>query len=75
MPMKPEVTTLAHWQMVWDRKELNARQMEIASGLAFLKRYDSALVSTESDSTQRRERAWASLCQILLASNEFIYIN
>ncbi len=50
-------------------------QAEIAEGTAYLAKYSQALSATEKDADKRRHTAWASYCQILLASNEFIYVN
>lgn len=41
----------------------------------FLARYDAALAAAEKDAGKRRARAWQGLCHVLLASNEFIYVN
>ncbi|MDF2440281.1 MAG: hypothetical protein JWN98_1265, partial [Abditibacteriota bacterium] len=41
----------------------------------FLVRYDQHLAAKEADATKRRLKAWQSVCQVLLASNEFIYVN
>ena len=41
---------------------------------AYLNAY-SARLTMEPDASARRTKAWASLCHILLASNEFIYMN
>ncbi|HLJ54980.1 MAG TPA: DUF1549 domain-containing protein [Chthonomonadaceae bacterium] len=42
---------------------------------AYLTAYTGKLASTEPDSGKRSEAAMASLCQLFLASNEFIYVN
>ncbi len=41
----------------------------------FLAKYGDSLTALEPDPAKRRLRAWASLCQIILASNEFLYVN
>ncbi len=41
----------------------------------FLAKYADSLTASEPDTKKRRERAWDSLCQIILASNEFLYVN
>ncbi len=41
----------------------------------FLIQYESMLTSTVKDPAMRRTKAWQSLCQVLFASNEFIYLN
>jgi cytochrome c553 len=43
--------------------------------LDYLKRYEAALAEREPDVAKRRLASWQSLCQILFASNEFIYLN
>lgn len=48
---------------------------EIAEGTAYLAKYAAALEAKEKDAEKRRKLAWDSYCQILLASNEFIYVN
>ncbi len=48
---------------------------EVAEGIAYLAKYAAALEAKEKDADKRRKMAWDSLCQILLASNEFIYVN
>ena len=47
---------------------------EIANGESYLDLFDELLQSTESDAARRRLLAWSSLCQVILASNEFISI-
>ena len=42
--------------------------------LSYLGRYQSAITASEPNASKRIEKAWTSFCQILLASNEFIYI-
>ncbi|MCW3094924.1 MAG: Planctomycete cytochrome, partial [Chthonomonadaceae bacterium] len=41
----------------------------------FLAKYGDSLTASEPDPAKRRTLAWASLCQIILASNEFLYVN
>lgn len=41
----------------------------------FLAKYADSLSASEPDAVKRRQRAWDSLCQIILASNEFLYVN
>ena len=43
--------------------------------LALLDKFDTAAANQEPDSTKRRRQAWARLCHVLLAANEFIYLN
>ena len=46
--------------------------VEITESRAFLSKIDQALPTLAPD--QRRQRAWECLCQVVLASNEFIYL-
>lgn len=41
----------------------------------FLTHYAQALALAEPNENKRRRRAWQSLCQVLFASNEFIYVD
>ncbi len=41
----------------------------------FLSKYADSLTSGEPDAAKRRQKAWESLTQIILASNEFLYVN
>jgi len=41
----------------------------------FLTKYADSLTNAEPDPAKRRLHAWQSLCQIILASNEFLYVN
>jgi hypothetical protein len=50
-------------------------QAEVSQGVSFLSRYDSAAVAKEPDPQKRKRLALQSFCQILYASNEFIYVN
>lgn len=43
--------------------------------LAYLNAYAARLTPFEPEAMKRRLRAWQSFCQILFASNEFIYLN
>jgi hypothetical protein len=47
---------------------------EVAANTAFLAAADRSLTSTEPDPNQRRRQAWSILCQTILASNEFVYV-
>ena len=53
----------------------SATAAEIANASAFLTRYADALTASMPDAAKRQTKAWQSLCQVLLASNEFIYVN
>ena len=61
--------------MVLGRK---AEDHEIERGLRLIAdielQSDSPSASDEKRQTSSREQAWQSLCRVLLASNEFIYI-
>ena len=52
-----------------------ASPTEITRATAFLTRYQTALSRTVPDASKRQQIAWQSLCQVILASNEFIYVN
>jgi hypothetical protein len=47
---------------------------ETAKGREFLGTCERELRDSEPDAGKRRARAWACLCQIVVAANEFIYI-
>jgi hypothetical protein len=49
--------------------------IEIAHAKRYLADYAALLNRTEPDPAKRLEKAWTSLCQLLFASNEFIYID
>lgn len=49
--------------------------VETAEALAYLKAYEERLAKIEPDAGKRRLTAWQSYCQILFASNEFVYMN
>ncbi len=53
----------------------SATAAEIANATAFLSRYADALTASTPDAAKRQTKAWQSLCQVLLAANEFIYVN
>jgi hypothetical protein len=48
---------------------------EIAKASQFIDRYSTVLTPTAPDAAKRRETAWASWCQLLFASNAFIYVD
>ena len=48
---------------------------ETQKALGYVAAYAARLPSTVTDSAKRTEMAWTSFCQLLLASNEFIYVN
>jgi hypothetical protein len=47
---------------------------ESARSLEFVRRCEEALAAEKLDDTERRLRAWQSLCRVVLAANEFIYV-
>ncbi len=53
----------------------SATPAEIANASSFLTRYGQALAAAVPDANKRQEKTWQSLCQVLLAANEFIYVN
>ncbi len=48
---------------------------ETTRATAFLARYDAALIASEPDAAKRRVKVWSGLCQVLLAANEFVFVN
>ncbi len=48
---------------------------EVSSAISFLGRYETAATAREPDPQKRKRLAWQAFCQILFASNEFIYVN
>ncbi len=48
---------------------------EIRKGLAYIDVYSARVLPSAPDAAKARLPAWSSFCQILFASNEFIYIN
>jgi hypothetical protein len=48
---------------------------EITRATSFLARYDEKLQATEPDAEKRRLKVWTGLCQVILAANEFLYVN
>ncbi len=47
---------------------------ETARARSFMERFSNALPQKKIDTKQRQRRVWQSLCQVLLASNEFIHV-
>jgi len=43
--------------------------------LAYIAAYAARVPTSETDPSKRCALAWTSFCQLLLASNEFIYVN
>ncbi|MGE0606421.1 MAG: PSD1 and planctomycete cytochrome C domain-containing protein [Pirellulales bacterium] len=52
-----------------------ATEAEIAANLAFLAEVEQSLAASLPDAAARRQRAWGVLCHVLVAANEFIYVN
>jgi len=50
----------------------DASSTEVSESLVFLQRVEQAYATIEPG--QQRRRAWEMLCQVVLASNEFIYL-
>jgi mono/diheme cytochrome c family protein len=50
-----------------------AADRDVQNALEFLARYESSLM--DKPAGERRQEAWIALCQALLASNEFIYLD
>jgi hypothetical protein len=48
---------------------------EVKRSLAFVDRYRAALVDETQDADERRVRAWQGLCRMLIASNEFVFVD
>jgi cytochrome c553 len=48
---------------------------EITKAQTYIQAYASRLAQKEPDAARRRQLAWQSFCQILFASNEFVYVN
>lgn len=47
---------------------------EVEQSKSFVAEIEKALQPTEPDPANRHRRAWATLCQVVLAANEFIYL-
>jgi hypothetical protein len=47
---------------------------ETARALGFLERSEAQLAGSVSAQSERRLRSWQDLCQVILASNEFVYV-
>ncbi|MFN3653618.1 MAG: DUF1553 domain-containing protein [Armatimonadota bacterium] len=48
---------------------------EVTAAQQYLKAYADRLADEEKDPEARRQRAWQSLCQVVFAASEFIYVN
>jgi hypothetical protein len=62
----------AAWRQAYARPCAAAERDQ---ALAFLARFDSGLARIEPDAGQRRVRAWAGLCQALIESTEFRFLD
>ena len=60
------------YQQVYSRRP---SAQETSRATQYLTRYADALSGTVSDAVKRRDMAWASWCQLLFASNAFIYLD
>jgi hypothetical protein len=52
-----------------------ASAQETSAALRYIQAYAEQLAAKEQDAAKRRLQAWRSFCQIILASNEFVYVN
>ena len=52
-----------------------ASTAELQKGLGYINAYSAHLPASVTDPARRREQSLTSLCQLLFASNEFIYVN
>lgn len=52
-----------------------ARREEIREGLIYLERFSEKLSAREHSPQRRQEMAWASFARVILASDEFLYID
>lgn len=52
-----------------------ATEKELAESTVFLAELEKAFQASEPDVARRRIRTWETLCQTILAANEFIYLN
>ena len=48
---------------------------EVSRALAYIAKYAARVSAMEPDHAKQRTLAWESFCQIIYASNEFIYVN
>lgn len=51
-----------------------AGDQEVSRGLDFVSRYETALVEEKVTEPDRRPRAWQGLLRVLMAANEFVYV-
>jgi len=52
-----------------------ASDAETTAALAYLDRFASELETTGTTPDEARRAAWQSFCQVLLSSNEFLYVD
>jgi hypothetical protein len=51
-----------------------ASATEVAESARFLAAAEAALATSAGDEHKRRRQAWSILCQTILASSEFVYV-
>jgi hypothetical protein len=51
-----------------------ASEVETAKALALVRDVERAVQAKESNRDRRRSIAWSSLCQVVVAANEFVYV-
>jgi hypothetical protein len=51
-----------------------ATEEEVSANKKFMSAVERSLVATEADPNQRRRQSWGVLCQTILSSNEFVYV-
>ncbi len=51
-----------------------ATESETVRAVRLVREVEAALAGRESDAEKRRLQAWASLCQVVVSANEFVYI-
>jgi mono/diheme cytochrome c family protein len=51
-----------------------ATDAEVAENVAFLAELERGLSATQHDVQERHRQAWGVLCQVVLAANEFVYV-
>jgi hypothetical protein len=52
----------------------SATEAEALRALGFVRRYTTLLAEKGVDTAQRAPRAWGALCRVLIAANEFVYV-
>jgi hypothetical protein len=51
-----------------------ANDQELDRGLEFVRRIEANLIEQKQSAEEARLRAWQSLCRVVLASSEFVYV-